>query len=163
MLLKRLSEAIGDGDHIYGVVRGSSLNAGGKTNGYTVPNPSAQGEVIREAIERAGVNARSISYIEAHGTGTLLGDPIEIAGLTRAFGGFYSGQAILRDRLGEIEYRALRERGGDSGADKSFITDEAQAVSAEPSFGSFEPEYKFQRDAVQVQRELRNGKASIPG
>ncbi len=85
VLLKPLSKAVEDGDHIYGVIRGSMINSGGKTNGYTVPNPIAQGEVIKEAIEKSGVNARSISYIEAHGTGTSLGDPIEIAGLTRAF------------------------------------------------------------------------------
>ncbi len=85
ILLKPLAKAVADGDHIYGVIKGSMLNSGGKTNGYTVPNPVVQGELIKEAIDKAGVNARSISYIEAHGTGTVLGDPIEIAGLTRAF------------------------------------------------------------------------------
>lgn len=90
VLLKPLSKAIEDGDHIYGVIKGSKLNSGGKTNGYTVPNPLAQSEVIKEAIERAGVPARAISYIEAHGTGTSLGDPIEISGLTKAFE-YYTG------------------------------------------------------------------------
>jgi len=85
VLLKPLSKAIEDGDHIYGVIKGSKLNSGGRTNGYTVPNPLAQSEVIKEAIDRAGVPARAISYIEAHGTGTSLGDPIEISGLTKAF------------------------------------------------------------------------------
>ncbi|HEX4713851.1 MAG TPA: type I polyketide synthase, partial [Ktedonobacteraceae bacterium] len=77
---------IADGDHIYGVIKGSGLNHGGKTNGYTVPNPKAQGEVISQALEESGVHPRVISYVEAHGTGTALGDPIEIAGLTQAFG-----------------------------------------------------------------------------
>ncbi|MED1797208.1 SDR family NAD(P)-dependent oxidoreductase [Brevibacillus porteri] len=86
IVLKPLQKAIADGDHIYGVIKGSMLNAGGKTNGYTVPNPIAQSQVIHEALQRAGVDARAVSYIEAHGTGTALGDPIEIAGLTRAFG-----------------------------------------------------------------------------
>ncbi|WP_429843904.1 SDR family NAD(P)-dependent oxidoreductase [Brevibacillus sp. FIR094] len=86
IVLKPLQKAIADGDHIYGVIKGSMLNAGGKTNGYTVPNPIAQSQVINEALQRAGVDARAVSYIEAHGTGTALGDPIEIAGLTRAFG-----------------------------------------------------------------------------
>jgi acyl transferase domain-containing protein len=85
VLLKPLSRAEADGDHIYAVIRGASINHGGKTNGYTVPNPNAQGEVIRTALEKAGINSRTVSYIEAHGTGTELGDPIEITGLTQAF------------------------------------------------------------------------------
>ena len=85
VLLKPLSMAIADGDHIYGVIRGTSLNHGGKTNGYTVPNPNAQAKVIKKAFERSGIDARTISYLEAHGTGTSLGDPIEITGLTKAF------------------------------------------------------------------------------
>ncbi|PPQ47410.1 polyketide synthase [Paenibacillus peoriae] len=85
VLLKPLSRAIADKDHIYAVIRGTRINHGGKTNGYTVPNPVAQGELIREAFDKAGVNARAVSYIEAHGTGTELGDPIEITGLTQAF------------------------------------------------------------------------------
>ncbi|HEX8611502.1 MAG TPA: SDR family NAD(P)-dependent oxidoreductase [Telluria sp.] len=84
-VLKRLSDAERDGNHIYGVIRGSALNHGGKTNGYTVPNPQAQADVIRRALADAGIDARHVSYIEAHGTGTKLGDPIEIAALTRAF------------------------------------------------------------------------------
>ena len=85
IVLKPLDKAIADGDHIYGVIKGSMLNAGGKTNGYTVPNPNAQFQLITEAFQRANVPARTISYLEAHGTGTVLGDPIEISGLTRAF------------------------------------------------------------------------------
>ncbi len=84
-VLKRLSDAERDGNHIYGVIRGSALNHGGKTNGYTVPNPQAQAEVIRRALVEARIDPRHVSYIEAHGTGTKLGDPIEIAALTKAF------------------------------------------------------------------------------
>ncbi len=85
VLLKPLSRAIADGDHIYGVVKGSAINHGGKTNGYTMPNPKAQAAVIERAFENSNVDPRTISYIEAHGTGTSLGDPIEIAGLQKAF------------------------------------------------------------------------------
>ncbi|MCY7972673.1 SDR family NAD(P)-dependent oxidoreductase [Bacillus spizizenii] len=85
IVLKPLQQAIADGDHIYGVIKASAINSGGKTNGYTVPNPHAQAQLIKEAIERANIPARTISYLEAHGTGTALGDPIEIAGLTKAF------------------------------------------------------------------------------
>ncbi|MBT2744870.1 MULTISPECIES: SDR family NAD(P)-dependent oxidoreductase [unclassified Lysobacter] len=85
VVLKRLSDAQRDGDAIHAVIRGSALNHGGKTNGYTVPNPQAQAAVISAALKDAGVDARHISYIEAHGTGTKLGDPIEIAALGKAF------------------------------------------------------------------------------
>lgn len=85
VLLKRLSAAIEDGDHIYGVIKGSALNHGGKTNGFTVPNQVAQTDVIGKALKRSGWDPGSLDYIEAHGTGTSLGDPIEIAGLSRAF------------------------------------------------------------------------------
>ncbi|MDD5273781.1 MAG: SDR family NAD(P)-dependent oxidoreductase, partial [Methylovulum sp.] len=85
LVLKRLADAQRDGDHIYGVIKGSALNHGGKTNGYSTPNPNAQAEVIARAIAEAGIDARAISYLEAHGTGTPLGDPIEVTGLSKAF------------------------------------------------------------------------------
>jgi polyketide synthase PksN len=86
VVLKRLSDAIQDGDHIYGVIKGSAITHGGKTNGYSVPNPHAQASAVRRALADANLDARHVSYIEAHGTGTKLGDPIEIAALTQAFG-----------------------------------------------------------------------------
>ncbi len=85
VILKRLADAERDGDAIYAIIRGSALNHGGKTNGYTVPNPQAQAAVIADALAEAGVDARHVSYIEAHGTGTKLGDPIEIVALSKAF------------------------------------------------------------------------------
>ncbi len=85
VLLKPLSRAVADGDRIHGIIRASALNHGGKTNGYTVPNPLAQAAVIGRAMQRAGVRAGDIGYVEAHGTGTSLGDPIEIAALSRAY------------------------------------------------------------------------------
>ncbi|PEW07824.1 SDR family NAD(P)-dependent oxidoreductase [Bacillus cereus] len=85
VLLKPLSQAMEDGDHVYGVIKATSINHGGKTNGYTVPNPKAQASVIGNTLRKSGVDPRTINYLEAHGTGTSLGDPIEIAGLTKAF------------------------------------------------------------------------------
>ena len=87
VLLKPLERALVEGDHIYGVIKGTSINHGGKTNGYTVPNPQAQALLIEEAFDEAQINPSTISYIEAHGTGTSLGDPIEISGLTKIFNG----------------------------------------------------------------------------
>jgi acyl transferase domain-containing protein/tryptophanase/acyl carrier protein len=85
IFLKPLDQAIADGDNIYGIVKGTAVNHGGKTGGFMVPSPNAQAKVVMSALENAGVDARGIGYIEAHGTGTELGDPIEISGLTNAF------------------------------------------------------------------------------
>ncbi|MCY9375153.1 SDR family NAD(P)-dependent oxidoreductase [Bacillus sp. T17B1] len=85
ILLKPVKKAIEDGDYIYAVIKGTTVNHGGKTNGYTVPNPNAQARLIANALEKSNIDPRTISYFEAHGTGTALGDPIEITGLTKAF------------------------------------------------------------------------------
>jgi len=85
VILKRLREAEQDGDHIYGLIKGSSIGHGGKTNGYSVPNPQAQADVITQALRESNTDPRHISYLEAHGTGTKLGDPIEITALSKAF------------------------------------------------------------------------------
>ncbi|NEU77740.1 type I polyketide synthase [Nostoc sp. UIC 10630] len=86
VLLKRLSDAIADGDHIYAVIKGSAINNDGSGKvGYTAPSVNGQAEAIAEAIALADIEAETISYIETHGTGTALGDPIEISALTNAF------------------------------------------------------------------------------
>ncbi|MFN6486362.1 MULTISPECIES: SDR family NAD(P)-dependent oxidoreductase [unclassified Nostoc] len=86
VVLKRLSDAIADGDNIYAVVKGSAVNNDGGTKvGYMAPNGDGQAAVVTEAMAMAGIDAETISYVEAHGTGTPLGDPIEIGGLTQAF------------------------------------------------------------------------------
>jgi amino acid adenylation domain-containing protein len=86
VLLKRLEDAIHDGDQIYAVIRGFAVNNDGAAKvGYTAPSVEGQASVIAMAQEAAGVEPESIGYIEAHGTGTPLGDPIELAGLTKAF------------------------------------------------------------------------------
>ncbi|MDN3379158.1 MULTISPECIES: SDR family NAD(P)-dependent oxidoreductase [unclassified Pseudoalteromonas] len=88
ILLKRLTDAEADNDAILGTILGSHVNHGGRTHGYTVPDPVAQSKLMVEAIRKAKVPASSISYIEAHGTGTDLGDPIEIEGINLAFAEF---------------------------------------------------------------------------
>jgi polyketide synthase PksN len=87
VLLKRLDDAVRDGDQIYALIKSSTVNHGGKTNGYTVPNPVAQGDLILDAVRKAGIDPKTLGYVETHGTGTSLGDPIEITGLARAFEG----------------------------------------------------------------------------
>ena len=87
VLLKPLPRAIADGDRIHAVILATAVNHDGKTNGYTVPNPVAQGGLVAQALRDAGVPPQSIGYLEAHGTGTALGDPVELDGLGRAFAG----------------------------------------------------------------------------
>lgn len=86
ILLKRLSDAQADEDRILGLIRGSAINQDGRTSGLTVPNGPAQQAVILRALERAGIEPSEIGYIEAHGTGTSLGDPIEVNALGAVFG-----------------------------------------------------------------------------
>ncbi len=87
VVLKRLQEALADGDTIYAVIRGSGVNNDGAGKvGFTAPSIQGQAAAIEMALATAGVDARSISYVECHGTATPLGDPIEIAGLSKAFG-----------------------------------------------------------------------------
>ena len=87
VVLKRLRDALSDGDTIYAVIRGAAINNdGGVKLGYTAPSIAGQASVIRAALKSADVDPKTIGYIEAHGTGTILGDPVEVAALTEAFG-----------------------------------------------------------------------------
>ncbi|MGA4722141.1 beta-ketoacyl synthase N-terminal-like domain-containing protein [Fictibacillus nanhaiensis] len=85
VLLKPLTKAIKDKDRIYAVIKGSAVNQDGSSVGITAPNPAAQTDVIMKAWENAKIDPESISYMETHGTGTKLGDPIEVRGIKEAF------------------------------------------------------------------------------
>ena len=160
-VLKPLQQAEKDGDHIYGVIKGSAINAGGRTNGYTVPNPKAQGRVVAEALQRAGVRAEDVSYIEAHGTGTALGDPIEIAGLTRAFEESsdkkqYCAIGSLKSNIGHLESAA-----GIAGLTKVLL--QMQHGQLVPSLHAERPnpEIDFGRTPFKVQQRLEAWKRGV--
>ncbi|WP_063050878.1 thioester reductase domain-containing protein [Nocardia arthritidis] len=111
LVLKPLRHARADGDRVYGVIRGSTLNHGGRTNGFTVPNPVAQADLIGRALDAARIDAGDIGYVEAHGTGTALGDPIEIAALTKAYrrstsASGYCGIGSAKSSVGHLEAAA---------------------------------------------------------
>lgn len=111
LVLKRLSAAEADGDRIYGVIKATAVNHGGRATGYTVPNPRAHQAVIEAALRQARVSPRDISYVECHGTGTDLGDPIEVAGLRMAFEAGsgdrqYCGIGTVKSNIGHCEAAA---------------------------------------------------------
>ncbi|MTJ10362.1 type I polyketide synthase [Anabaena sp. UHCC 0204] len=101
IVLKRLSDAIANNDNILAVIRGSAVNQDGHTSGLTVPSGPSQQAVIRKALENGGVSPEAVSYIEAHGTGTSLGDPIEVGSLGAVFGKNHSSQNPLM--LGSVK------------------------------------------------------------
>ncbi len=87
VLLKELTQAIADGDHIYAVVRGSAVNNdGARKKSYASPSAAGQAEAIKAALDHANAHPASIGYVECHGTGTFVGDPVEVEALTQAFG-----------------------------------------------------------------------------
>ncbi|MDJ0597117.1 MAG: polyketide synthase, partial [Pleurocapsa sp. MO_226.B13] len=108
IVLKRLSEALKDGDRILAQIRGSAIDHDGRSSGLTVPNGPSQQAVIRQALKNAGVRPEEVSYIEAHGTGTSLGDPIEVGALGGVFAKNRSPEASLaigsvKTNIGHLE------------------------------------------------------------
>jgi len=111
VVLKRLSDALADGDTPLAVLRGSAVNHDGQSNGLTAPNVRAQQAVIHTALERAGCRPQDVDYVEAHGTGTALGDPIEVSALASALGGERSPASRLligsvKTNIGHLEAAA---------------------------------------------------------
>ena len=108
VVLKPLPAALRDGDRIYAVIEGSAVNQDGRSNGITAPNQAAQVEVIRKALRQAGRQPQEISYFEAHGTGTPLGDPIEFEALHTVLGSVSDKCALgaVKTNLGHLEAAA---------------------------------------------------------
>lgn len=163
VLLKPLSRALADGDHIHALIRGTSTNHGGKTNGYTVPNPGAQAELVRKALQAAGVDARQVSYVEAHGTGTALGDPIEITGLTRAF----------QDNTGDAQFCAigsaksnighLEAAAGIAGLTKVLLQLKHRQLVPSLHARELNPNIEFSSTPFRVQQDLTQWEPSLNG
>lgn len=135
VVLKPLSQAQKDGDRVLGVVRGTSVNHSGRTNGYTVPNAQSQAQLIESALKPFDLEPSSINFIEAHGTGTKLGDPIEFTGLTETLAGETSTApcaiASVKSNIGHLESAA-----GIAGILKVLL--QLQKNKIAPSLGSSE-------------------------
>ena len=156
ILLKPKSRAEADGDHIYGIIKATAINHGGKTSGYTVPSPNAQADLVSKAMSRAKIDARMISYVEAHGTGTELGDPIEISGLTKAFNRFsepgangYCAIGSVKSNIGHLEAAA-----GIAGLTKILLQMQHKQLVPSLHCQTLNPNIDFTSTPFVVQREL---------
>lgn len=166
VVLKRLSDAIKDGDHIYATIQGTAINHGGKGNGYTIPNPAAQAKVITKALNKAGLSGNDIDYIEAHGTGTVMGDPIEIEGLTRAFATNekqFCKIGSIKSNIGHCESAA-----GISGLTKVIMQLKYKQLVPSLHSTTINPKIDFANSPFCVQQKLepwnvKNGKLRLAG
>ena len=152
-VLKRLSDAVRDGDPVLAVVRGSAVNQDGRSNGLMAPNPAAQMAVLRAAYANAGVPAREVDYVEAHGTGTLLGDPIEARALGTVLGRGRAGDAPLlvgavKSNLGHLEAAA-----GIAGFLKAVLAVQRGRIPANLGFTTPNPHIPFDNLRLKVVAE----------
>jgi acyl transferase domain-containing protein/acyl carrier protein len=162
VVLKRLSEAIADGDCIQAVIKGSAINNDGSRKvGYTAPSVDAQAEAIAEAIMFAEVEPETINYIEAHGTGTALGDPIEIAALSQVFRANTekkAGCAIgsVKTNIGHLDAAA-----GIAGLIKTVLALKHQSLPPTLNFEQPNPQIDFANSPFYVNTKLSPWKAGL--
>ena len=154
VVLKRLSDALADGDHIQAVVSGSATNQDGHTSGLTVPNGLSQQAVIHQALENGGIDPGSISYLEAHGTGTSLGDPIEVGAIGTVFEKTHSQQQPLiigsvKTNIGHLEGAA-----GIAGLIKVVLQLQHQKIAPSLHFNQPNPYINWSDLPVQVSTQL---------
>jgi acyl transferase domain-containing protein len=150
VILKRLQSALDDKDCVLAVVRGSAVNQDGASGGLTVPNGVSQQAVIKQALANAGVKPEQVSYIEAHGTGTRLGDPIEINALAEVFGRSETRQSPLsvgsvKTNLGHLEAAA-----GIAGVIKTVLALQHRYLPKHLHFEQASPQIDWQRMPIQV-------------
>ncbi|MEW2063376.1 amino acid adenylation domain-containing protein [Streptomyces sp. NPDC007002] len=153
VVLRPLRDALAAGDHVYGVIKGSAVNSGGRTSRYSMPSLDAQRDVVTHALARAGVTPDTISYVEAHGTATLLGDALEISALSRAFAGDRPGQycavGSLKSNLGHCESAS-----GIAGLTKVLMQLRHRALAPSVNAEELNTGIVFKQSPFHVQREL---------
>ncbi|HLM58887.1 MAG TPA: SDR family oxidoreductase, partial [Pyrinomonadaceae bacterium] len=151
VVLKRLEDALSDGDHVHAVIKGSAVNNDGSLKvGYTAPSVEGQAAVIGEALSMAGLEAGDISYVEAHGTGTVMGDPIEIAALTQAFRA--TSQAARFCAVGSVKTNIghLDTAAGVAGLIKTVLALENRSIPPSLHFVEANPEIDFESSPFYV-------------
>jgi acyl transferase domain-containing protein len=160
VVLRRLDDAIADHDTIYAVILGSAVNNDGRRKvGYLAPSVAGQAEAIAEALGVAGVNAETITYVETHGTGTAVGDPLEIKGLTQAFRGDtartgYCAIGSLKTNMGHLDTAA-----GVAGLIKTALALRHRLVPASLNFQNANPQIDFGSTPFYVNTSLIDWKS----
>jgi len=156
VILKRLSEAIADRDYIHAVIKGSAINNDGALKvGYTAPSPAGQAAVIAEAQAIAGIDPDTITYIEAHGSGTSLGDPIEIAALTQVFRRQTNQKAFCAIGSVKSNFGHLSIAAGIAGLTKTILALKHQQIPPSLHFEQPNPEIDFASSPFYVNTRLR--------
>ncbi|WP_280372806.1 polyketide synthase [Nocardia abscessus] len=155
LLLKRLDDALADGDRVYAVLRGSAIGNDGHTMGITTPNMRAQIEVVTAALDMAGMSPDALSYIEAHGTGTMIGDPIELKGLATVLGDRSRGPEPCAVGSVKTNIGHLLSAAGIAGAVKTILAVHHAALPPSLHCDNLNPRFKFTGSPLQVNRELR--------
>ncbi|QUI21910.1 SDR family NAD(P)-dependent oxidoreductase [Vallitalea pronyensis] len=168
VLLKPLTLAEQDGDIIYAVIKGTSINHDGTASGLTAPNPAAQSEVIMDAWDKARINPEDIQYIEAHGTATGLGDPIEIQGIQKAFSRFTDKKQFCAIGSSKSNLGHLYECAGIAALLKVIASMRHETIPATINFLTPNPNIDFINSPVYVNTEAkrwdkREGKSCIAG
>ena len=153
VILKPLEQAVADGDRIYATVLGSATNQDGRTNGLMAPNPAAQEAVLRSAYEDAGISPSQLSYIEAHGTGTQLGDPIEVKAIGTVLGNHRTQENPCR--LGSVKTNIghLEAAAGIAGIIKTALMLHHRQLVPSLHFQTPNPHIPFDKLPVRVQTE----------
>ena len=155
VVLKRLADAVRDGDRIYSVIRGTAINNdGGDKAGFTAPSVGGQAAVIARAHAAAGVSADTIGYVEAHGTGTSLGDPIEIAALTRAFRATTDATGFCRIGSVKTNIGHLDTGAGVAGLIKAALALDRGVIPPSLHFTAPNPQIDFARSPFVVNAAL---------
>jgi len=139
LVLKRLSTAIKDNDNILAVIKGSSVNSDGQSGGFTVPNGSAQEALIRSALAKANLEPGDIDYIEAHGTGTPLADPIEVNTLTKIFSEHHSADNPLYISSVKTNIGHCESASGVSGVIKAVLSLQTKTLFKHLNFKKLNP------------------------
>ena len=152
--LKPLAAALADGDRIHGVIAGGAVNNDGPSEGLTVPSAAAQEAVIAAARERAGVEAGEVQYVELHGTGTRVGDPVEAAALGAALGRGRAAEERLAVGSAKTNVGHLEGAAGVVGLLKALLALERRQVPASLNFGEPNPEIPLEELGLRVQEGL---------